>query len=76
MYCVVNIQENHSYIYIYIYIRKRIDPRTVPWGTPDVSGALLDISPSGTTVWVRSVRKSEIQSYELRIYAVIFQFIE
>ena len=61
MYCVVDIQENHLYI-----LEKRIGPRTVPWGTPDVTGALLDISPSSTTVWVRSVRKSEIQSY--RIY--------
>ena len=25
----------------FIYIRKRIGPRTVPWGTPDVTGALL-----------------------------------
>ena len=55
----------------FIYIRKIIGHRTVPWGTPDVTGALLDISPSSTTVWVRSVRKSEIQGY-----AVIFQFIE
>ena len=23
----------------FIYIRKRIGPRTVPWGTPDVTGA-------------------------------------
>ena len=62
MYCVVDIQENH----LYNYIRKRIGPRTVPWGTPDVTGALLDISPSSTTVWVQSVRKSEIQSFALQ----------
>ena len=36
MYCVVDIQENHLYIGP---IRKRIGPKTVPWGTPDVTGA-------------------------------------
>ena len=50
----------------FIYIRKRVGPRTVPRGTPDVTGALLDISPSSTTVWVRSVRKSDILRYLIR----------
>jgi hypothetical protein len=42
-------------------MRNNIGPSTVPWGTPDVTGILLDVSPSRITVCVLSVRKSFIQ---------------
>jgi hypothetical protein len=35
-------------------IRKRIGPSTVPCGTPDVTGTVLDVTPSITTVCVLS----------------------
>ena len=37
-------------------------PRTVPWGTPDITGAHLDVEPSTTTRCDRFVRKFSIQS--------------
>ena len=37
-------------------------PRTVPWGTPDNTGALSEVAPSRTTLWDLEERKSVIQS--------------
>ena len=45
----------------FMNMRNNISPSTVPWGTPDVTGILLDVSPSRITVCVLSVRKSFIQ---------------
>jgi hypothetical protein len=44
----------------FIYTRKRTGPRTVPWGTPEVTGTISDDSPSRTTVCVRFDKKAEI----------------
>jgi hypothetical protein len=45
---------------IYIY-QKKNRLRTVPCGTPEVTEAISDDSPSRTTVCVRFDRKAEIQ---------------
>jgi hypothetical protein len=39
-----------------------IGPNTVPWGTADVTGTVLEDIPFTTTVCVRSDRKAWIQS--------------
>lgn len=41
--------------------QKQDVPRTIPCGTPDVTGTVDDDFPSITTVCVRLVRKAEIQ---------------
>ena len=41
-----------------MYIKKKIGPRTVPWGTPKVTGTDVDDVPSRTTVCVLSKRKT------------------
>jgi hypothetical protein len=43
-----------------MYRRNRSGPRTVPWGTPDVTGDLPDFIPSHTTSWVLYWRKLAI----------------
>jgi hypothetical protein len=43
-------------------MRNKIGPNTVPWGTPDVTGTVLEDIPFTTTVCVRSDRKALIQS--------------
>ena len=43
-----------------ICIRNRSGPRTVPWGTPDVTGLASDDIPSKKTVCSRSVMNDEI----------------
>ena len=40
-----------------IMMMNRIGPRTVPWGTPDVTGDGLDRAPFPETCWVLLVRK-------------------
>jgi hypothetical protein len=45
----------------FIYTRKRTGPRTVHCGTPEVTGAISDDSPSRTSVCVRFDEKAEIQ---------------
>ena len=40
-----------------IKTRNRKGPSTLPWGTPYVTGAASEASPSSTTRWDRSVRK-------------------
>ena len=40
-----------------MYARNSRGPSTVPWGTPDVTGAELDDLPSTTTFWVLLDRK-------------------
>ena len=38
----------------FIYTRKRTGPRTVPCGTPEVTGAISDDSPSRTSLMFHS----------------------
>ena len=48
-----------------ISLKKRIGQRTVPWGTPDVTGMVSDFLPSMTIDdidCVRWLRKSDIQA--------------
>jgi hypothetical protein len=40
-----------------MYIKNSSVPRTVPWGTPEVTGAGSDATPSKITLWVRPARK-------------------
>ena len=45
-----------------MYIKKNSSgPRTVPWGIPEVTGAVSDATPSTITLWVRPARKLLIQ---------------
>jgi hypothetical protein len=44
-----------------MYIKYSSGPGTVPWGTPEVTGAVSDATPSTITLWVRPVRKLLIQ---------------
>jgi hypothetical protein len=44
-----------------VYIKNSSGSRTVPWGTPDVTGAGTDVTPSTITLWVRPARKLLIQ---------------
>ena len=41
----------------FMQMRNKIGPNTVPWGTPDVTGTVLDDIPFTTTVCVRSDSK-------------------
>ena len=41
--------------------KNRIGPRTDPCGTPEITGAVFDDSPSTTTCYVRSDRKASLQ---------------
>ena len=34
----------------FIYSRNKDGPRTLPWGTPDFTGAISDLAPSTMTV--------------------------
>ena len=36
-------------------------PKTVPYGTPDITDVALDDSPSTITLWCLSVNQEEIQ---------------
>jgi hypothetical protein len=47
-----------EYIMALMYTRKSKDPKTVPYGTPDVTRFVDDEFPSSTTVWVQSDKKS------------------
>ena len=40
-----------------IYIKNKCGPRTVPWGTPDLTSTLDEWEPSKTTLCWRLVRK-------------------
>ena len=40
--------------------RNNRGPSTVPWGTPELTGACSDDSPFRTTHWCLSARKWEI----------------
>ena len=44
-----------------IYARNKRGPSTIPWGTPDVTGAGLDVFPSRVTCWCLLLRKLWIQ---------------
>ena len=44
-----------------MYIRKRIDPKTEPQGTPDVTCTVSEASPSSTTRCEWFERKADIQ---------------
>ena len=45
--------------------RKRISPRTEPWGTPDVTSASCDPAPSTMTFWDLPLRKLLIYRFTL-----------
>ena len=62
-------------------MRKRIGPRTDPWGTPEVTGAGADDLPSTTTCWVLLFRKTWIHDnvwpltpYLLSLYANLVRY--
>ena len=42
-----------------MYARNKTGPRTVPCGTPLVTGLGVEVSPSSSTRWVLSVRKAD-----------------
>ena len=58
----------------FMNMRNNIGPSTVPWGTPDVTGILLDVSPSRITVCVLSVRKFFIQ-WKALVYTIVADFV-
>ena len=45
-----------------MYARNKTGPRTVPCGTPLVTGLGVEVSPSSSTRWVLSFRKAVIQA--------------
>ena len=45
-----------------MYARNKTGPRTVPCGTPLVTGLGVEVSPSSSTRWVLSSRKAVIQA--------------
>ena len=45
-----------------MYARNKTGPRTVPCGTPLVTGLGVEVSPSSSTRWVLSSRKGVIQA--------------
>ena len=45
-----------------VYARNKTGPRTVPCGTPLVTGLGVEVSPSSSTRWVLSFRKAVIQA--------------
>src|SRR6056300_1027018 len=49
----------------FIKMRNNIGPKTVPWGTPDLTGDQLEHVPLTTTRCRRSVKKSLSQSCRL-----------
>ena len=57
-----------------IYIRNRSGPRTVPWGTHDVTGLASGDIPSKTTVCSLSVRKDEIHPRVVPITPIASRF--
>ena len=44
-----------------MYTKNMSRPNTVPCGTPDLTGATSDNSPSTITLWCHSVSQEEIQ---------------
>ena len=68
----------------FMYAKKRICPRTDPWGTPDVTGTSSEQSPSRTAVCDLPLRNdlvkslAEVQQYNvclLTILEVLVQFL-
>ena len=51
----------------FIYAKNKRGPRTVPWGTPDLTCTHCEWSPSTTTRCRRLVRKFEIQVWVLPV---------
>jgi hypothetical protein len=47
----------------YYGIRGHMNPSTLPWGTPDWTGAEVDVAPSNTTCCCLFSRKSLIQLF-------------
>ena len=45
------IDEDVSAVMSLMKMRKSRGPSTVPWGTPDITGASLEVNPSTTTLW-------------------------
>ena len=59
-----------------MFNRKRIGPRTDPWGTPHVTGTDEEAVPSRTTVCVLSPRKALIQLLFFTCDAVNQEFVK
>ena len=59
---ILNEAKNHNPLLQVKWSVPKIGPNTVPWGTPDVTGTVLEDIPFTTTVCVRSDRKGWIQS--------------
>ena len=59
---VLNETKNHNPLLQFKWSVPKIGPNRVPWGTPDVTGTVLEDIPFTTTVCVRSDRKAWIQS--------------
>ena len=59
-----------------MYARNKTGPRTVPCGTPLVTGLGVEVSPSSSTRWVLSFRKAVIQLGEALVAnAVPIEFV-
>ena len=59
-----------------MYARNKTGPRTVPCGTPLVTGLGVEVSPSSSTRWVLSFRKAVIQARLLIVAnAVPIEFV-
>ena len=53
------IDEDDPWMTSFMNTRNKMDPRTVPCGTPDSTAASLEVWQSTTALWVRPVREDE-----------------
>ena len=42
-----------------MYIKSKVGPRTEPWGTPDATASVVDLTFLTATRWFLLVKKSE-----------------
>jgi hypothetical protein len=59
----------------FMSMRNNIGASTVPWGTADVTGILLNVSPSRITVCVLSVRKSFYPVKSVALYTIVADIV-